>query len=73
MDSFLLLQNDVLVQVTVYDDGLPVIELKTVFITLVPQRPSRSDGIFYNTAELIIAPQGKQLTVTCPSMHGRKK
>ena len=72
MDSFLLLGDDVLLQVRVYDDGLPVTELKTVFITLMPQRPIGSDDIFYDTAELIIVPQGKHLTVSCPSMHGRK-
>ena len=54
-----------LVQVTVYDDGLPVTELKTIHITLILRGPSGSDDIFRNTADLIVVPQGKQLTVMC--------
>ena len=55
-----LLVDDVSVQVTVLDDGLPVTEPKIITLTLLQRNPSGSDDIFVDTAELTIStPQGK--------------
>ena len=70
MDFFLLL-NDVLLEVMVVDDGLPVTESKTITLSLMTSSRG-SDDVFKDEAELIIpGPQGKQLTVMCPSMHSK--
>ena len=64
-----LLVDDVSVQVTVLDDGLPVKEPKTITLTLIQRNPSGSDDIFLDTAELIISiPQGKN-TILHPRNH----